>query len=122
MPTRRTAAVAGAVVIAGIASLALMKSTSPGGDFMDSPWFWWGWVALPVIAAAAAWVSAEGTAYWGWLAVVPQAMAVLVEGVLFHDPDEGASFWLVGLLFVACLGLLASAAARGGRAARLRRV
>jgi len=106
----------------GIAYFALLKSTtrSQEGDFFDSPWFWWGWLVLPVIAAGAAWIEAEGAAYWGWLVVVPQAVAVVVEGALLHDPGHGASFWPVGLLFVAFLGFLASAAARLGRTARRR--
>lgn len=120
MPRPRTAAVAGAVITLGIAYFALLKSTtgSQEGDFFDSPWFWWGWLVLPGIAAGAAWIDAEGAAYWGWLVVVPQAVAAVVEGALLHDPSQGASLWPVGLLFVAFLGFLASGAARLGCRAR----
>lgn len=106
----------------GIVHFVLLKATtrSQEGDFFDSPWFWWGWLVLPAIAAGAAWIDAEGAPYWGWLLVLPQAVAVVVEGALLHDPAQGASFWPVGLLFVALLGLLAFGAARLSRTARRR--
>ena len=123
MPRRRTAAVAGAVISVGTAYLVLLKATtrSQEGDFFDSPWFWWGWLVLPAIAAGAAWIEAEGSAYWGWLVALPQAVAVVVEGVFLHDPGRGASFWPVGLLFVVFFALVASFAARLARSARGRR-
>lgn len=121
-PRRLTARVAVAVVSVGAAYLALLKSTTPSqeGDFFDGPWFWWGWLVLPAIAAGAAWIDAKGSAYWGWLVVAPQAVATVVEGTLLHDPNQGASFWPVGLIFVGLLGCLASGAASLGAAARTR--
>ena len=100
----------------GIVYFVLLKSTtrSQEGDFFDSQWFWSGWLVLPAIAAGAAWIDAEGAPYWGWLLVLPQAVAVVVENALLHDPGQGASFWPLGLLFVVFLGLLASGAARLG--------
>lgn len=97
--TSRTWVVGAIVTSVGVAYLALLKATttSAEGDFFDSSFFW-----------------------WGWLVVAPQAEAVMVEGALLHDPDDGASFWPVGLMFVALLGFLASGAAQLGRAARNR--
>jgi hypothetical protein len=50
----------------------------------------------------AGWVSPEKRAFLsGPLLVLAQAVAVPLLGIAFHDPDAGASFWLLGLLFVA---------------------
>jgi hypothetical protein len=120
--TSRSWVVGAVVTSVGVAYLAILKATttSAEGDFFDSSFFWWGWVFLPSVAAGAAAAVPEGAGWWGWLVVAPQAVAVVVEGALLHDPDDGASFWPVGLMFVALLGFLASGAAQLGRAARNR--
>ncbi len=121
--TTSRAGVVGVIVTGvGMAYLALLKATttSAEGDFFDSSFFWWGWLFLPSVAAGAAGAVPEGAGWWGWLVVAPQAVAVVVAGALLHDPDDGASLWPLGLMSIALLGFLASAAAQLGRAARNR--
>ena len=107
----------GAVSMLTIGSgfLWLLIATGPAGDTLDSPLFWWGWLALPAAAfCLGASVGRTSGTLWPAAGVVPLAVDALFEGFLFYDESEGASFWMLGMLMLAVLACSCSAAANVG--------
>lgn len=45
--------------------------------------------------------------WWGLALVAPQMIAAAVLGTVLHDPDQGASLWMVTEVFLVVDGLLA---------------
>jgi hypothetical protein len=107
-----------------IALMLAMRDTSrtDDGDPFDSRLYWWSWLLLPPAAMLASFVRPYGTRPLLWTAalIVPLAIEVALLGTVWHDPDEGASLWLVGEVFVGVQGAVTLRAARVGRALRLR--
>lgn len=104
--------------------LCQVTAAPSGGDFFDSPYYWWGWLVLPAFTGLVAWrLPSPTNAWFGLVVVVPQAVAVTLLGTVFHDPASGASLWIAGLVFVALQGAVATLTAllAGGLRERLRR-
>ena len=85
-----------------------MRATSrtSGGDPFDSRLLWWAWLILPALACLATAVRPWGPRprWWTGALVAPFGLEVALFGTIFHNPDEGASFWIVGKIFVLVLG------------------
>jgi hypothetical protein len=123
-PARRPA-IAAADVILGVALLGLgtaywfvLRATSSSAehDPFDSDWYWWSWFVLAGAAFLAGFARPALAAWWGWLALAPFAVLLAFAGTVFHDPDNGASMWLFGEVFVIGQAALTSVASKlGGR-------
>jgi hypothetical protein len=107
-----------------IALMLAMRDTSrtDDGDPFDSTLYWWSWLLLPAAALLASFVRPYGRRPLMWTAalIVPLAIEVALFGTVWHDPDDGASFWIVGEMFVAVQGAVTLGAASAGSALRLR--
>lgn len=98
--------------------LLVMRATSETGDGdpFDSPMYVWSWLLLPMIAAVAArkWPTRR-PAVWAIALMLPMAVGVAVIGTVLHDPDDGASLWIAGEVFVLVQGLAVWGAAAAAR-------
>lgn len=115
--------IAGLLVASQVALLQLMRvtSTTHDGDPFDSPLYWWSWLLFAATAFLASYARPAWRP-WRWTAVliVPLIVEVALLGTVWHDPDDGASFWLAGEMLVFVQGLLTLAAAGVGALLRLR--
>jgi hypothetical protein len=104
-----------ALLAGGTLWVLALELTTDNGDPFDSPLYWWGWLVLPVCAFIGARLGVERTLLaWGITLALPLACWTLVGGTLLSSQDEGASFWIVGELFVfVWAGLIAMGAAIG---------
>ena len=84
--------------------------TAPGNDGFDSPLWKWGWLVLPLVAALAGAIRSTPSAAYSGALIGPQALYTVLFGAVLHDPDEGASFWMVALLFIGILFVIAGSA------------
>lgn len=118
-------ALASALAVLQVSLLFMMRATSrtPGDDPFDSPLFWWSWLILPACAFLASFARPDGARplLWTGSLIVPFVIEVALLGTLWHDPDEGASFWLVGEVFVLALGGVTLIAGVAGASMRTRR-
>jgi hypothetical protein len=108
----------------GVATVPVLISTSDAtGDPFDSSLYWWTWLVLPAVAAAAAFAdpSTKPIAWIGAL-YVPVVLGVAYIGTIGHDPDDGASLWMAGEMFVVVQATLSFGAAGVARRQRLRTV
>ena len=106
----------------GMGFWLLCHRTRGANDFFESPFSWWGWIALPAIGAIAG--AGRAGDYWlhAALLVGPQMLALAVLGTALHDPEEGASLWMVGETFLVVLVCLTALSGWfGALAARSRR-
>jgi hypothetical protein len=111
--------VAWAVVLvgAGAAAVKLTIETAPPltrGDFFDSPYLAPVFLGLSLPAAAAGWFVPRVGPLWGPVAASPFFVTLLVQ-----VPSDDQGLWPVGMVFLAVLTSLPSAAA--GAASLLRR-
>ena len=93
----------GALVLLQIGLFPLMRATSStgDGDIFDSSLYLWSWLVLPLVTAACGWrFYREPPWVWVVALVVPLAVEVALLGTVLHDPDDGASLWIVGEFFV----------------------
>lgn len=89
----------------------LLRLTSPSSDFFDGPLWWWGYLALPGIAALVGALNPHTrAALYGIALIAPQAVDLLLFVTVLSDPGE-AEFWLVGLMFLFALCVLTACAA-----------
>ncbi|HEX7167592.1 MAG TPA: hypothetical protein VF230_11485 [Acidimicrobiales bacterium] len=98
------AALGVSLVGAGSLTVKQMVGTSRvNADPFDSSMFWWAWLLYPALVGAATWARPAGHRPLLWTAAVvaPFATYVAFAGTAGHDPDEGASLWLVGEIFIA---------------------
>jgi hypothetical protein len=85
-------------------------------DLLSSPFWIWGWILLPVVAAALARLADERLPVIAAGLTAPMAIAFVLHG----DPpnDAGPASWPIGVLLVLALAGICLAAARAGRATR----
>lgn len=88
-------------------------SSTSEGDSFDSSLYWWSWLILPAVAGAASFARPRPL-LWTAALIVPIIVAVALLGTVFHDPDDGASFWVLGELFVLVQGAITFGAASVG--------
>jgi len=114
---------AGGLAISQIALFALMSATSEtsDGDPFDSPLYWWTWLLWPACALVAAAVFPDTPAsLWTAALCLPLAIGVALLGTIWHDPDDGASLWIAGEVFVGIQALVTHIAALLGSKMRRR--
>lgn len=116
----------GALLAIGAIWVLVARLTTPpgkGDDFADSPLFLWGFLLLPAVAFFGARARFEPRPLaWAALIPLPAALWTLLGGTVFFDDDQGASFWIVGEMFLLVLSVFVGAgAALGTWAARLGR-
>lgn len=102
-----------------VGGFLLARRTAPNGDPLDSSLFWWASLVLPLVGFTAALYRPWGKRPLVWAAalVAPHYIGVALLGAL-PDPDRGASFWVVGEIFIAAVGVLILSACFLGQAAR----
>lgn len=107
------------LAVAGAAFWLLCLATGDGREFTDSPWWVWGALLLPALAATVAFATPViPRLWWGLLLVAPQMIAIAVLGTALHDPQQGASLWMMTEFFLVVHGLLAWGGAWFGVALR----
>lgn len=85
----------------GWAILLQETTTSPESDPFESPWYLWSWLLLPALGGLAALVVGPARPFlWAAAMVGPFAVLVALEGTVWWDSADGASFWLIGEIFV----------------------
>jgi hypothetical protein len=95
---------------------ASVATSQIGDDPFDSPLYWWSWLITPVLGMTLGLIfPLVRCRVWMWVIVVPTMLGVALVGTVFHDPDEGASLWVVGEVFVVVQALIVSAAVGIGR-------
>jgi hypothetical protein len=121
-PTPGTRRLAASLLVVAVGAFwwwaMLATTTSPEHDPFESPLSWWSWLVLPATAFVAAAIAPARWTALGWLAVAPLAVGTLLGGTVFHDPDDGASLWMVGEVVVLVEGAVCSAGAALGRTLR----
>jgi hypothetical protein len=78
---------------------------------------------MPFLASAATYLRPGPLrpALWAAALVLPAAVALGVQGTVLHDPRHGASFWILGEMFIVIQGLVAFAAANAAGSLARRR-
>lgn len=114
------------LVISQVLTLILMvrSSSTDDGDPFDSSLYWWTWLLYPALAAAATRLrpGEHRPIVWTAALMVPLAIEVALLGTVWHDPDDGASLWIAGEIFVAVQAVVTLLAATTTQAVvRLRR-
>jgi hypothetical protein len=103
--------IAGVLVGVSLVTFLLLRVTTKSneGDFFDSPGYWATWLLFPLIGLVATLFRPSArTAFLAGLALVGPLMAILfVSGTFGHDPNDGASFWIVGEILLVIEGLFA---------------
>ena len=103
------------VIVGGVFWLVCERSSGNGdSDFFDSSLWWFGFVILPGFALVASAAQPRYPRQWAILLVLPQALATVLLGTVFHDPDNGASLWMAGLVFVGLQGVVSLGGANLG--------
>lgn len=71
----------------GLGFYLFCRSMLPSDDvsFVYSPLYRWGWVLLPMAAFALAYFAGEWGPAWGPVLLLPQAVAVIIEGGLLDS-------------------------------------
>lgn len=96
------------LVLLGAGTWAVLGATSdsPEGDPFDSVLYGATWIVLPIIAFGATLLRPQWPRPLCWAAalVLPSAVALAVQGTVLHDPEHGASLWMVGEMFIAMQG------------------
>lgn len=116
------------MLVAGqVALFQHMRDTSPNRDAdpFHSPRYWWSWLLIAAVAFLAAYTKPTW-GRWRWSGIfivsallsVPLAVEVALVGTVWFNPDHGASFWLLGEVFVVAQGALTLAAAAAGAFSR----
>jgi hypothetical protein len=111
------------LVVVSLATLPLLVATSrtAESDPFDSPLYWGAWIVFPAIAffVAAYHPRRRGPLTWALGLVGPWMLLLVVMGTIGHDSDDGASFWVVGevflviqVLWIACISKLGHLLAR----------
>jgi hypothetical protein len=92
-----------------IVGLLVLTTRSKEGDFFDSPGYWATWLLFPGIALVASLFRPTArTALVSAASLVGPPMVVLAFlGTVGHDPNDGASLWIVGEILLAIEGLFA---------------
>lgn len=106
----------------GVATFFILGASSDvGGDPFDSPFYSWSWVALPVLAGLAA-IANPATRPIVWAAALhlPLMVGVAYLGTFGHDPNDGASLWMAGEVFLVVQAALAIGVAALARTQRVR--
>lgn len=99
--------------------MAVVTTRSSEGDFFDASIFKWGSVVIPMIAFLGAFAGIERSPIaWGIAFVLPAVIWTFLAGTVLFDPDQGASFWVVGEVFLAILGAFTAAGAAIGGVVR----
>jgi hypothetical protein len=97
------ALVAGLVVVS-LSTYAAMRATSrtSNGDPFDSRLFWLTWLLFPLVGffVAAYHPRRHGPRTWAVSLIGPWMALVFLEGAVLLDASEGASFWVVGEVFL----------------------
>lgn len=90
-----------------------LTSDSPEGDPFDSPYYWSAWIVIPLLAVLAAVLRPAWPRplWWATALVLPSVVALGLQGTIFHNPDDGASFWIVGEVLLIMNGAIALGAA-----------
>lgn len=123
VPSRATdRLVLAGLIAASIGLLLAMMVTSPStsSDPFESSLFRWSWLIVPAAAGVASFVRPRPV-LWTAALIVPIVVAVALLGTVLHDPDEGASLWLIGEMFVLLLGAITFGGASIGAAQAWRR-
>lgn len=118
----RPADAARAIFLAGVGSVTwrVLDATAPGDDFFDSDLYWWTWIALPLVGAVAGALRSGPWRPLVWAASLmgPSMLANLYIGTIGHDPDDGASLWMVGEIFLIVTGTMVAGARKLGEVMR----
>jgi hypothetical protein len=103
-------------VLIGILWASACWMTEARDDLLSSPLWIWGWILVPVAAAALGRLDDTPLAVIASGVTVPMAVAFVIHG----DPprDPGPASWPIGVLLTVALGGICLAAARAGRATR----
>jgi len=102
-------------IVGSVFWLVCERSSGTGdSDFFDSSLWWFGFVILPGFALVASAAQPRYPRQWAILLVLPQAIATVLLGTVFHDPDDGASLWMAGLVFVGLQGMVSFGGANLG--------
>src|SRR4051794_12645928 len=108
--------------LAGLGALyiAACRASSPMGDKdpFDSGLWGAGWLILPGVACVAALARPMHPLVPAVALAGPQAVATFLFGVVWFDPADGASFWIVGEALVVGLGAIVALGAAVGNAVR----
>jgi hypothetical protein len=94
-------------VVAGSAFWWLCNQLSSSEDFFDTSLWSYGFVILPAVAFVVSLVEPKCPRVWAILLIFPQAIATVLGGTVLHDADDGASFWIAGLIVVGIQGVFA---------------
>jgi hypothetical protein len=111
------------LVVGQVALFQWMRATSTtrDSDPFDSPVYWWSWLLIAGVALFASYTRPTW-GRWRWsgvfvvpaLLILPLALEVALLGTVWFNPDHGASFWLLGEVFVWVQGVVTLAAAAAG--------
>jgi len=99
--------------VAGLAVVWLLAATAgTTGDPFDSPIFWWLWVLLPAcgIGAGLLWPTQARYPVWSAAFFGPAVVLTALAGTTWHDPEDGASFWILGEMLIVVLWAVTYAA------------
>lgn len=111
------------VVVLQVVLFFVMRATSSteSSDPFDSPLYGWTWFAFPAVAFALGALLPQAPS-WIWAAAMlgPMAIEVALLGTLGHDPDDGASLWIAGEVFVLVQALTVRLAGAAGKNLRER--
>jgi hypothetical protein len=100
-------------VLIGTAWAAISWANDHGAQLVNAGAWWWGWLVLPVAAAAlGAWTRRRRAGLDAWLIA---AFLVAPMGVAFaaHDAitDRRPAYWPVGVVLLVVLAVICTAAA-----------
>ena len=110
---------------AQVVFFAVMRATSRTDDHdpFDSVLYWWSWLALPPIVCLLSFARPGSGRSLLWTAALflPFMIEVALLGTVWFDPDDGASLWIAGEIFIVFQAALTYAAGEVGSRMRARK-
>ena len=107
-------------LVVGIAWTALTWAGDHGREIVNAGAWWWGWLALPVVAALLGVLARHrGRGPEPWLLAVV-LLAPMAVGFVAHDQveDRRPAYWPVGWTLLVVLGVICTAAGLSRRGSR----